>query len=203
VRPTNPRFENLYDPQGFFPEAEGDRVRIAPSRARAEGIELAFRRLRRTMGWWTTYTFARAEDRIDGHWISRSWDERHAIGGGFDWTPADRWQLTVAGRIHSGRPTTLLLAEPLLQPSVPAATTVAFGARNSVRLPAYSRMDVRISRSFQIAGTDLRSSLTVTDAFDTCCPSVAASQPDLWGTAGHQPRAGLPRFITLGVTWKF
>ena len=34
-----PRYENLFDPFELFPEGEGDRIRIAPDRAEAKGLE--------------------------------------------------------------------------------------------------------------------------------------------------------------------
>ena len=37
-RRINPRFENMFDPLVLFPEAEFDRVRIAPDSARANGV---------------------------------------------------------------------------------------------------------------------------------------------------------------------
>jgi hypothetical protein len=39
-RRLSPRFENLFDPLVLLPELEPDRVRLDPSRARSEGIEV-------------------------------------------------------------------------------------------------------------------------------------------------------------------
>ena len=41
-----PRYENIFEPMNFFPEAEPDRVRIAPESSRAEGIEVLLRGVR-------------------------------------------------------------------------------------------------------------------------------------------------------------
>src|SRR6185503_1692153 len=58
-RVENPRvrFENIFQPVNMFPEVEPDRVRTAPKRCRAQGIEVFLRgqpsgRLR----WFANYT---------------------------------------------------------------------------------------------------------------------------------------------------
>ena len=194
----NPRFENLFDPFGFFPEADGDRVRIAPQSARAEGLEgLARGPAGRRASWWGSYAVARAEDRIDGAWIARSWDQRHSLGAGFHWRPADPWDLAIAGAYHSGRPTTPVTAEP-----------VTFGPRNSLRLPAYQRIDVRASRTIPLGATALRATLTVTNVLDRANPCCVdgfdyVTQPGGAVTAEPRLRDGLPRLVTFGVAWTF
>src|SRR6185436_3810413 len=82
-RQINPRFENIFDPLVLLPEAEFDRVRIAPDSARATGLEL-MARLRPHGSWsgWLSYTWSRAEDRIDGDDVPRSWDQRQAVNLG-------------------------------------------------------------------------------------------------------------------------
>src|SRR5262249_54368249 len=60
---VRPRFENMLNPIDIFPEAQDDRVGIAPSRSRASGIEM---RLAGNAGaktaWWLGYTRSRAVD---------------------------------------------------------------------------------------------------------------------------------------------
>lgn len=205
----HPRFENLFDPFGFFPEANGDRVTIAPETARAEGLELSLRSpaTGRT-GWWAGYGLARAEDEVDGRWVPRSWDHRHALDVGFRWKPGDRWDLTLAGNYHSGTPTTPVTAELHQLPDGSSQIVPSIGARNSHRLPAYHRIDARVSRSIPIRGTDLRTSLTVTNVLgreNTCCIAEFVYIPRADGTVTveRRTRHGLPRLLTFGVHWKF
>lgn len=225
VRDVSPRFENLFDPFGFFPEAARDRVRVAADLARAEGLEVVVQRLARVSdgtgnglgrvwptSWRAAYSLARVEDRIDGGWVPRSWDQRHALNAGVDWTLGPGWGLTLAATIHSGRPTTPVggtVVEDVaggLEGS-PALTPI-FGARNSERLPAYARADLRISRSIAIRGSDLRGTLTVTDLFNqgtSCCIAdvIFVPGPDGTLTASRRLRDGLPRLVTFGVSWRF
>ena len=62
-----PRFENVLNSIDVFPEAQDDRVRIAPERSRASGVEL---RLAGSAGsdaaWWLGYARSRAVDTIGG-----------------------------------------------------------------------------------------------------------------------------------------
>jgi hypothetical protein len=172
-----PRFENILDPFSFFPEANRDRIRIAPEAARADGIELVVQRpLRGSTGWWAAYTLARAEDEIDGRWVPRQWDRRHALNVGFDWKPTRSWTVTAAGSHHSGWPAT------------PVTVEDEIGPRNSLRSTPYHRLDARVSRSMSIRGSDLTASLTLTDAFDlggVCCV------------------ADVDRLVTFGLAWRF
>ena len=189
VRDVSPRFENLFDPFGFFPEAAHDRVRVAADLARAAGLEVVVQRPTRVSdgtgeglgrvwptGWRAAYSLARVEDRIDGRWVPRSWDQRHALNAGVDWTPGPGWGLTLAATIHSGRPTTPVsgtVREDVAEGLEGSSTLVPiFGARNSERLPAYARADLRVSRSVAIRGSDLRGTLTITDLFNQGRPAA-------------------------------
>lgn len=204
-----PRFENLFDPFGFFPEADGDRVRIAPAAARAEGLELMVRKpVAAKTGWWAAYALSRAEDEIDGAWVPRSWDQRHALSAGLLWKAGARWDFTLAGRYHSGRPTTPVTAEARQLADGSAVIDLVSGARNSQRLPAYQRIDLRVGRSIPLHRTDLKATMTVTNAFDrenACCVAAFDIIPSSDGKILARPRMrhGLPRLVTLGLSWSF
>ncbi len=59
----------------FFPEIEPDRVRIAPERSAAEGIELLVKGSHgERFDWWLAYSYARARDRLAGEKVPRSLD---------------------------------------------------------------------------------------------------------------------------------
>ncbi|HLE82884.1 MAG TPA: TonB-dependent receptor, partial [Thermoanaerobaculia bacterium] len=65
VEDPRPHYENLLEALNFFPEIEPDRVRIAPERSTAEGVEVLVRGRRgERFGWWLAYSYARAEDRL-------------------------------------------------------------------------------------------------------------------------------------------
>ena len=204
-----PRFENLFDPFGFFPEADGDRVRIDPESARAVGLELMARGpAKNKLDWWAGYTLARAEDEIDGDWVPRSWDHRHKLDFGLNFRPGDRWNLGLAGTYHSGRPTTALGAEVRDLPDGSQEIVPIIGARNGERFPAYHRMDLRISRSVAIKGTELTAFVNVTNLYDrenACCVRGLDLETGEDGNVSVRPdyRYGLPRMLTFGLAWGF
>jgi hypothetical protein len=178
---------------------------ISPQSARAEGLEIVLRGPAPARGAFRAgYTLARAEDEIDGRWVARSWDQRHALDLGLSWKPGEAWDLTLAGRYHSGRPTTPVTA------TVDGSTEIVpeIGPRNSARLPAYQRVDVRVSRSFALRGTELRTSATVTNVFDRQNPGYVADFAYVAGADGTvavEPhlQQGLPRLLTLGLSLGF
>ena len=194
-----PRFENQFDPLDWLPEIAPDRIAIAPTSARAEGLE-ALLTLRNAGPWsgWLGYARSRATDRVDGSDVPRSWDQPHAVTAGVNWAD-HRWNLTLAALWRSGWPTTAL--------SLAADGTVVAGPRNGARLPSYATLDLRASRRFDVARGELTAYLEVTNATsrrNPCCVnwSVAAGAdggPTLVTDYDHW----LPLVPSLGVLWKF
>ncbi len=201
-----PRFENVFDPGGFFPEGDPDRERIDPTRGRADGLEIqAHGRAWARLGWRASYVLSRAEDEIGQTWVPRNWDQRHAVDFGLAWSPAERWDLSLAGIYHSGQPTT---------PVTSAVTALADGSiapvtgpRNSARLADYLRFNARIGRRFVFHGTTLATFLNVTNVLDRqnecCLERVRLGTADGATTVEPVVRNGLPRLFTAGLSWTF
>src|SRR5581483_7263591 len=71
---VRPRYENMLNPIDVFPEAQDDRVRVAPERSRARGIELRLTgSATRASSWWMAFASSRAIDTIEGRHVPRSW----------------------------------------------------------------------------------------------------------------------------------
>jgi hypothetical protein len=204
-----PRFENLLDPLGFLPEADEDRVRIAPDSARAEGIELVVHSpAGERLAWWAGYTLSRAEDEIDGAWVPRAWDQRHTLDFGLNFRPGRRWAVGVSGTYHSGRPTTPVRVEVRDLPDGSRQAEPVFGARGSARFPAYLRLDARVSRSIAIRGTEIIGFVNVTNILDReniCCVERLELEIGDRESFDVDPvyRHGLPRMFTYGLSWTF
>ncbi len=83
-------------------------------------------------------------------------DQRHAVGLDLIWRPSSVWALNLALAYHSGWPITLARAEE----TVRADGQVDVAARPQVlyssRLPAYQRLDVRLTRRYKTARGDIR-----------------------------------------------
>jgi outer membrane receptor protein involved in Fe transport len=199
-----PRYENLFNAAVLLPELKPDRVRVAPQSAQAHGVELSVsRETEAPLRWWFTYSWASARDEIAGADSDRSWDQAHAFGAGLAWRTA-KWELSVAGRYHSGWPTTALaLAETEPLP------IVATGPRNAERLGDYRSFDARIARnfSFEDAG-ELTVYFEVTNLFNEnnqCCVEYEITDDDEDGVPilETEPIKYLPALPSLGVIWRF
>lgn len=203
-RRVNPRFENLLDPLALLPELQFDRVRVAPSSARADGVEtlLNWRPMGEWSGW-LSYTWSRVRDRIDGGRVDRSWDQRHAISFGIAWTHGP-WAATLADIYHSGWPTTVLELVPTAPGQPPA---VVAGRRNSQRYASYNSLDFRVTRTFDLPRGQLDvfiegSNLTARE--NPCCTNyqlvlTAAGTYELRRDFDHW----LPLVPSFGVLWRY
>ncbi|MCZ6517749.1 MAG: TonB-dependent receptor, partial [Gammaproteobacteria bacterium] len=166
-----PRFENLYDPLALIPELQPDRVRIAPASARARGLELSLSRAGPALSWWAIYSLAEVTDTVDGLEVPRAWDQRHSLQAGLTWN-VNNWDLSVAGHIRSGWPTTSLGLEEVAGPGGEPEFIVITGPRNAAQLPHFSSLDVRISRTFDVGRGRITTFLEVSNLLNRnniCC----------------------------------
>lgn len=192
-----PRYENLFNPLVLLPEVEFDRVMVAPSSARADGVELLFT-ARPNESWnaWLGYTWSRAEDRIDGRNVPRSWDQTHAINFGVVWSRGP-WSATLADIYHTGWPTTQLqLTAPY-----------AIGQRNATRLSAYNSLDLRVARAFQLSRGVLDVYVEVANATNRrneCCAEYKAEQDGNGATViNRKVDDWLAIVPSAGVLWRY
>ena len=123
---------------------------IEPEKSLAEGVEIFLRGgFGRNIGWWANYTYSSTEDRIDGYWRPRLFDQTHGLNLDLDYRMSSAWRLNAAWRFHTGWPTTpLTLAveedyegEPMFIP--------VLGPLNSDRVSDYHRLDLRASREWR------------------------------------------------------
>jgi outer membrane receptor protein involved in Fe transport len=198
LRDVRPRFENLYDPLGVMPELQADRVRLDPTKARAQGLELSLDRTRGAWNWWAAYTLSKVTDRIDGADVPRSWDQRHALQAGFSWHD-ERWTFSMAGSVHSGWPTTDLTLDPD-DNAVP-------GPRNALRLPTFAALDLRLSRKFDVRRGTLTAFVEVSNAFNrsnVCCIDWDVDEDDDENLVLESSRDfWMPLLPAIGILWEF
>ena len=202
-----PRWENLENAYDIFPEAQLDRFRLAPSGSRARGFEAMLHgRSHRSVAWHASYSLSRSEDRVDGRWMPRARDQRHAIYADLTYTPNQRWQVSAAWNFHSGWPTTE--SSFRVEPGVGGRPLVVpfVGPAYGQRLPDYHRLDLRVSRRIPTARGELRLHLDVFNAYDRENLLGYLSRP-LWRGGQlevvREPRAQLPLLPSVGATWEF
>ena len=106
VATPRPFYANLFEPFNQFPEAEGDRVRLAVDRIEAYGIEAL---LKGSLGarttWWLGYTASASRLEIGGQRLRGPNDQPHALTLLATRQIGD-WQLALSYRYRTGWPTT-------------------------------------------------------------------------------------------------
>lgn len=197
-----PRFENLLNNVVILPELKPDRVRIAPTSARAHGAELSLRSVRpRPLFWWVSYTWSQAEDVFAGRTVRRAWDQRHALSVGIGWE-REPWELSFAGAWRSGWPS-------------PALVLVADGDEVVVRVDsaderrfgAYLDIDARVGRTFRFEdGSSLTAFFEISNVLNRrneCCIEYELDDESGRPELVLESIRSLPLLPSLGVVWRF
>jgi outer membrane receptor protein involved in Fe transport len=223
VANPRPRFENLFEHLNYFPEIEPDRVRLAPERTAAEGVELLLRgRGGDAVAWWLAWSWSRVEDRLGGEKVRRSLDQPHAATLDVDFRLPRRWRLNLAWRYHTGWPTTPVEVirvgqpgepgepedpgdpgEPEDPPEEPGLVVVA-GPLNARRLPDYHRLDLRASRSWERPSGRWSLFFDVQNVYDRrnlAGFDLALDEEE--GTLELEEENWPGLFPSLGVSWEF
>ncbi|MFQ6006073.1 MAG: TonB-dependent receptor domain-containing protein [Woeseia sp.] len=201
-----PRFENLYNPLALIPELQADRIRIAPTGARARGLEISIDHTSGPLTWWASYTLSDVTDTVDGIEVPRSWDQRHALLAGLTWN-GDRWDISLAATVHTGWPTTdITLIDAVDSAGLPTFVAVP-GPRNAQRHDTFASVDARISRRFRVGNGTISAFFEVSNLLNRsnpCCMDwdlmtdasgndVLERGQDFW----------LPRLPAIGILWEF
>jgi outer membrane cobalamin receptor len=204
-----PRYENLLNPIELFPEAEHDRVRVAPEYGRGRGIEILLKQTGRSpLTWWISYSLSVAEDSIDGDMVPRSWDQRHAASFGINLDLPRSWNVNLAGTFHSGWPTTEVTAAIAENEEGEPELTPVLGPRNAARYPSYLRFDLRASKTFVYRRSELRLFLEVinlTNRENICCvDDYELIEPENGSPLVIlEERTWAPIVPSLGLHWQF
>lgn len=197
-----------------FPEIEGDRIRVDPTEARAMGFEILAQQDGEVWDWSASYSLSSSEDLVEGDWVPRFMDQRHALTLTAGFHPSPNWTVTGAWQLHSGWPFTPQIIEfdtiSVFQDQGLDSTLrwrEEFGPLNSSRLPSYHRLDLRVTRRFEMNRGRLDVYLDLFNAYN---------QPNLrsydYGTqvVGNDlkymrwPDEGLlPILPSIGFRWEF
>jgi hypothetical protein len=191
----------------LWEEALEDRVFVHPERGRADGLELFVKGPRGYRFTWSgSYALSRAEERVEGRWIPRLYDQRHAINLQVAFSPTPDWTIAAGWVYHSPWPYTQI--EYLLEETV-WGQPVAIGyaeALNQGRLIPYKRLDFRASRRFRLGPGDL---LFYVDVFNLLNRENALDyeQNPLWADGRWVTKRSLfPQLgimPSIGLKWTF
>ena len=213
VDDPRPVFLNLAREIDPVQEVSGDRRRIDPTRGRASGLELSLdydRPLR--LSWSTSYALARSQYEVDGRWAPRTHDQLHTLNlrGSYR---TDTWQLAASWHYHTGWPVTEQFLDAQVSEGPDGAVRAliirrGFGDLNAERLPAYHRMDLRVTRSFSLPRSTLELYLDVFNLYDQ--ENLRGYHYGLRGdprgthtTQRHPGEEMMPILPTLGFRWVF
>lgn len=204
---ARPRWYSVDNTLDILPEIGPNRQRVAPTDGVARGVELLLRRERATgVSWSASYALARAEDRVEGRWMPRPLDQRHTLDLDGAWRPSRAWTIGAALVAHGGWPTTdFTVTADTLRGGV-ILVERAYGPRNAARLPAYVRLDARVTRRFDAGGGRLALFVDVFNALDRRLPRQPGIPADAIGGLGRLDDrfdALLPRVPSFGVTFEF
>lgn len=202
-----PKYLNVGNTGPAFPELMTDRIVITPATGRARGLELLLeRRLGGKFDWAASYALSEATDDVQGSTVPRSRDQRHALYLDATWAPDPAWRFSVSWQIHSGWPYTeaIFALDTLTGGTV--VVTQSYGPLNANRLPAYHRLDFRVSRQWRFRGSTLNVYLDLFNALNASNPHGYDYSLRLQGSqlvATKIEDSQLPRLPSFGVSWEF
>lgn len=206
-RDLRPRYENLFDGFEVIPEAERDRIRVQPNRARVYGTEVTlFTPATDGFTWRLGYAWMRSRDSFDTYDAPRSWDQTHTLAGSLSWT-VDGWNLSVFAIGRTGWPTTPVSPSVALGPSG-AEIDYQIGRRNSERLSRYSRVDFRLGHSRRLQNGEISYFFELFNVFDRSNERgfddvfvYLDGRGNLRSEKDYQ--SWLPRLPSFGFSWTF
>ena len=202
-----PRYENLFDPFALIPELAPDRIEIAPTHASASGLEISLRYDGpQGLDWWASYSLSKSQDKIDGRYELRSWDQRHALIAGLSWS-SENWEAAVIASVHSGWPKTPLALIETIDEDGELEFEPSIGPRNSDRYPFFATIDARVSRAFDVGRGTLTAFLEVsniTNRRNVCCSDYDLEEDENGNEfLAFSEDYWLPIVPAIGVLWEF
>jgi outer membrane receptor for ferrienterochelin and colicin len=203
-----PHWENMIQPFNVFPESLYDRIEVDPSRGRARGVELtAEHRGKGRFGWGASYAYAVSEEQVGDRWIPLSRDQRHTFYADMTYVPARDWQLSASWQYHTGWPTTDINYSLVRLNDGSLIYTWTYSPYNSLRAPAYHRLDLRATRQFRFKSSTLRAYVDVFNAYDqrntvgydTTSATIVNGQL----VVSKTPLKMFPILPSAGLSWEF
>ncbi len=212
TRDPRPEYRNLApEVEGLWEESLSDIVRLEPTRARAMGVEvLAKGWVGSRVAWTASYALAVSEEEIDAQWVPRPMDQRHTLTAELALRPTPSFSLSWAWIYHSPWPYTRksFTLVPVMNSDGAAAFQTSFGPLNHERMPAYHRLDTRVTKRFDLKRGSLFVYLDVFNALNRENP-LAVHTNAFWNPDLQQPEyldrieTQLGVLPTLGLRWEF
>ena len=177
--------------QAVLPSGEGHTI----------GLQTLIRReLANHVFGWVAYTIMRSERKNDDESKTRlfDYDQTHVLSTVLVWSPFTGFEVGGRFRLSSGFPRTPVTGSyydarrDRYQPQ--------FGEQNSIRIPLFMQLDLRVSQAFKIAGTELQVYLEVQNVTNRDNTEELVYSPD-FKQKGHIQ--SLPILPIAGIQWSF
>ena len=196
---------NRYDTYNVFPEAQTDRLLLAPSTAEAQGVELlAQHRGHDKFDWTISYALSQAREKVGQVTLPGLRDQRHAFHVDLTYTPNAKWRFSAAWQYHTGWPITLVNYSLATLSTGSRVAVRSFGDTLGAQLAAYHRLDLRASRTIALRHGELKVFVDIFNAYDQSNAIAYDYDPSVSGgtlTVIRKPREMLPLLPTAGVSW--
>ena len=191
----------------LWEESLARRIFVRPQRGRAEGVELFVKSAPgHRLTWSGSYALAKSEENVDGDWVPRPYDQRHAVNLQVAFRPTPDWSIAASWIYHSPWPFTRVSFLPRETiHGAPYADTYV-GLLNQGRLTTYKRVDFRASRRLRFGRSDV---LLYVDVFNLLNRENAFDyqQDAIWTGSEWITRYELtPQLLimpSLGLKWTF
>ena len=157
------------------------------------------------IGYTLAWAFSQFPDLNEGREYPPKYDRRHDISIVLNYRLGESWELTAVWIYGTGQAFTFPVAQYSVDPNYPS---LYYSDRNAYRLPAYHRLDLNFSHSFNWFGWDWKLSLNVYNAYNHLNPfSQYLDQnynPETGATQWQVKQFTLfPIHPTVGLSFKF
>ncbi|MCH9650209.1 MAG: hypothetical protein K0U98_18370 [Deltaproteobacteria bacterium] len=216
-----PRHETLFSQNSAFGELREDIYFVQADSFEATGVELFLEgRGGEKFEWSAAYSYSKTEEAFtgsDGKFTRPRYnDQPHAGNLNMVWRPSKKWALNTVWYYHTGWPTTQVNATARLEPGQVVADLslsdldFEIGPFYGERLPAYHRLDLRLTRTFTTKRGGVSLYLDIQDLYDRdniAGLEIGEAEFTALGNDRLQvtffPEEQLGLLPSFGVTWKF
>lgn len=172
---------------------------------RASGVDFYLMYSIPGLSGWISYSYLKADQKLTmndtlGYYFPRNTDQRHTLAVVADFNLGKAWSMNVRAVYGSGYPYT---------PSVAVFNNSQhvwiwqLGNPNSAYLPAYKRVDVRVTKDFELFGFPSSAFLDISNVFDFTNIQSYNYQYDNHGNPQAVAETLYPMLPTLGMAVKF
>ncbi|MFK7847641.1 MAG: TonB-dependent receptor plug domain-containing protein, partial [Rhodothermales bacterium] len=204
---VRPRYLSLGgEAAAFFPELDENRVFWKPESVHAKGAEFSLRKENgRYLNGLLSYTLSQVSESVDGVFIPKSQDQRHAFLLDLDIKPRPRLHVNMSWQYHTGWRYSDVDFDITYQQEKDVLYDVRYGALNGQRYPAYHKLNLRLSQVFNFGRQSLVAYLEIQNVYNRKNVRLYSFTPQVQsdGSVEFLTRAEswLPRLPTLGLKW--